>query len=343
MENPIAREQIPDSWVEKSRCPYCASAPLWIQHPEGQPDYFVCPTCEMSFNVAQDQPSVFVLEDPIGVTTGYRGQWVEMKTLMQTTQTDRKDTQGKPPQAVEEAMDREPVVEVTPAESAQDDIYRKYPADVIKNAAELYDLGNSKTKIKSVLMSYSRLSEEECDEILAFITHKTTGEKIRSFKVSRWALGIIIVPFLCLLAYGAVIFFQYKTASSVNADADPKTIAVFEYEKLPEFLRNLIPQEVQDVQTPIPLVTKLEPAGGEVSVCPASTEEAAVLFGGDPADWEFRRGQNIWTMQSNYARVVMVPESYLVIIPLINKGLSIQLVPGPAKINNAYILLMRCP
>ena len=343
MENPTAREQIPESWVEKSRCPYCSSAPLWIQHAADQPDYFVCPTCEMSFNIAQGEPSIFIRQDPVGAATGYEGRWVEMKTFIQATQV--KNAAPKQ-EAVTKPEISTPVENADPKavnDQPRDEIYRKYPAEVIDNAAELYTLGNSKTKIKDILLSYSHLSDEACDEILAYISRKRTGEKIRTFKAPRWALGCIIVPFLCLIMYGLMVFFQYQTASGVNADADPQTITIFKYENLPKFLQKLIPEEVQEVQMPLAVITKLESTGAELTACPADAEAAAALFGGQPSEWEYKNGQKAWALQSNYARILNIPERYLVVIPVLNRGLLIQLVPGPAKINNAYMLLVRCP
>jgi hypothetical protein len=344
MENLIPRDQIPESWLEKSRCPYCSSAPLWIEHPTGEPDYFVCPNCEMSFRIAQNHPSVFVVDDPVGITTGYKGSWVEMKTLLQTTGGGQTNPKPVETPVVIEQPKIEPAMKSQPvAAGKQDLIYEKYTADVINIAAELYALGNSKEKIKAILVSRSHLSDDESDEIVTYVSQKSSGKNVRSLKLPRWAMGCAIVPFLCLLVYGLIFLIQYRSASGINVNAEPKVISIFEYEKLPQFLQDLIPQEVQEVKMPQTIVTKLEASGGEVQACPKTGAEAVALFGGESFDWQYKSGQNAWMLQSSYARTLSVPEQYLGIIPNLNKGLFIQFVPGPAKIGNAYMLLIRCP
>jgi hypothetical protein len=347
METLLPRDQIPQSWLEKSRCPYCSSAPMVIEHIEGNPDQFVCPTCELTFQVAQNSSSVFVIRDPLGVKTGYEGQWVEMKTLIQDTHS------GITPKEPVKAPLSEPITtserathpsseEPAPVIS-RDPIYEKYSAEVIENAADLYAMGNSKQQIKETLSKYSKLADEDIEEILNYITRKKTAESRRAFKIPRWALGFVIVPFVCLLAYALIVFIQYRASSTFAPGAAPKQVTVFEYANLPKAIRDLIPEEVQSVQMPSALVTQLKVTGGEVKACPADGETAAELFGGEALAWQFNTAQQAWMMQSVYAQTIIVPEGYLSVIPNMNKGLSIQLVPGPARVMNAYLLLVRCP
>lgn len=347
METLLPRDQIPQSWLEKSRCPYCSSAPMVIEHIEGNPDQFACPTCELTFQVAQNSSNVFVVRDPLGVKTGYEGQWVEMKTLIENTHSGAapKEPAQAPlnkPSSQSESAPNLSNQDAAPAIS-RDPIYQKYSAEVIENAADLYAMGNSKQKIKEVLSRYSKLADEEIDEILNYISRKKSAESRGSFKLPRWALGIVIVPFVCLLAYALIVFIQYRASSSFAPGAAPKQVIVFEYANLPRAVRDLIPEEVQSVQMPSALVTQLEVTGGEVKACPSDGETAAGLFGGEAPDWQFNTAQQAWMMQSVYAQTLIIPEGYLSIIPIMNKGLSIQLVPGPARIMNAYLLLVRCP
>jgi hypothetical protein len=345
MEKLLPRDQIPQSWLERSRCPYCSSAPMVIEHIEGNPDQFACPNCKLTFQVAQNSSNVFVIRDPLGVKTGYTGQWVEMKTLIQDShsgntsqesmpkesrQTTPNTTATKPGNTVNPSIE-----EPTPAVS-RDPIYEKYSAEVIENAADLYAMGNSKQQIKETLSRYSKLADED-------ITRKKTAESRRAFKIPRWALGFVIVPFVCLLAYALIVFIQYRASSTFAPGAAPKQVTVFEYANLPKAIRDLIPEEVQSVQMPSALVTQLKVTGGEVKACPADGETAAELFGGEALAWQFNTAQQAWMMQSVYAQTIIVPEGYLSVIPNMNKGLSIQLVPGPARVMNAYLLLVRCP
>jgi hypothetical protein len=323
-----------------------------IEHNEGNPDQFACPTCELTFQVARNSSNVFVVRDPIGVKTGFEGQWVEMKILIENTHskpTPKESTISEPAKitpnqaATQSGSTANPSIEEPAPAIVRDPIYEKYSAEVIENAADLYAMGNSKQKIKEVLSRYSKLADEDIDEILNYISRKKSAESRRSFKIPRWALGFIIVPFVCLLAYALIIFIQYRASSNFAPGAAPKQVTVFEYDKLPRAVRDLIPEEVQSVQMPSALVTQLEVTGGEVKACPSDGETAAGLFGGEALDWQFNTAQQAWMMQSVYARTLVIPEGYLSIIPIMNKGLSIQLVPGPARIMNAYLLLVRCP
>jgi hypothetical protein len=342
METLHPRDQIPESWLEKSRCPYCASAPLVIEHPAGSPDQFSCPTCELTFQVAQKGPSVFVVRDPLGVASGHEGRWVEMKTLIESTHPARPVMSPPPTMAPAPDSASSLPIEEVPAQRMRDPIYDKYPAEVIENAADLYAMGNSKLKIKEILAKYSGLADEEIEEILLYSSRQKAAAR-PPFKLPRWALGCLVVPFLCLILYGLVVFVQYRAASSIGPEADPRVITIMEYEKLPRMVRDLIPEEVQQVQMPIAIVNKLDALGGEIQSCPEDGEQAAALFGGESLDWQYNTNQQAWMMQSVYGRNLLIPETYLVIIPLMNKGLSIQLVPGPAQIGNAYLLLVRCP
>ncbi|MBI9049777.1 MAG: hypothetical protein JEZ00_10180 [Anaerolineaceae bacterium] len=340
MENLVPRDQIPQSWLEKSRCPYCSSAPLIIEHQPESPDHFVCPTCEMAFRVAKNESSIYVLHDPVGVSTGFVGQWVEMKTLISSTR--------EIPKA--EKQEQKPIKKqsvVSPAEGTtsdkRDSIYNKYPAEVIENAADLFEYGTSKQQIKETLNKYSELAEEEIDEIIDFISKRKVKQVAPTVSMPRWALGCIIVPFICLLAYGLIVYIQYRTASSFTAGDDPRSVSVMKYENLPEAIQNMIPPEVQEISMPVPLIEKLNVTGAEINPCPTDTDTAAVLYGGTPGEWDYNAQQKIWTLQAVVAETITVPEGHLGVIPYLNEGLSIQLMPGPVQISNAYLLVVRCP
>lgn len=340
MDDITPRDHIPENWVEKIRCPYCSTAPMNIVQPAGSPEHFSCPTCELAFRVARADSSIFILHDPIGHHSGYVGQWVGLKAFTSSMRIEPKDEQTKQHEFVNPKVTEG---EVDPSELAKDPIYQKYSAEVIKNAADLFELGHGKPQIKDTLSRYSGLKDDEIDEILAYISRAKVSKAKVSIALPQWALGCILVPFLCLLSYAVIVFIQYQTASSFEPGDEPRTISVIELDNLPEGMQTIIPATIMDIAMPIPLIKPLPVSGGEIEACPVDVEGAMALYGGGVDDWEYRSLQKTWTLQSIFAEKIVIPEGHLGVIPTIDEGLSIRLIPGPVEINNSYLIMIRCP
>ncbi|MBI9051317.1 MAG: hypothetical protein JEZ00_17975 [Anaerolineaceae bacterium] len=342
MENLIPVDQIPEKWLEKSRCPVCSTAPLLIDHPEGEPDRFFCPTCELCFQVAKNHPSIFILQDPLDSATGYLGQWVDMKTLIENSRAQKKAPERVSPAYPAPAP--KTAVEDKEDEEKQDPIYKKYPASLINSAADLHEMGNSRQSIKDALARNKQLSEDDIDEILHHVSRQKRKKDAGSFKLPRWAMGCIIVPILFLISYLLMtLYFQYSFSKKLAAASEAMEMAVIDFEKLPGVILNFIPEDVQSMQMPKAMVTKSAATGFAQAACPADVQNAVSLFGGQAADWQFRDGQDAWILQSINVRTLNLPEGYIAIMPYLNKGLYIQITSGPARIQNAYLVMISCP
>ena len=339
MDELTPRDQIPESWLDKIRCPYCSTAPMNIEHPAGSPDNFSCPTCELAFRVAKADSSIFILRDPIGVDSGFVGQWIDIKSfslsmrISQQGLAERKQPENKKPDIYATASQK----------NDEDPIYKKYSAEIIKNAADLYELGHGKAQIRSTLSRYSGLRDEEIDEIFEFISKDKTSKAKVNISLPTWAMGFIIVPFLCLISYAIFIYIQYQTDSSFTPGDEPRTISVLDFGNLSTENEDSISAGLMDLSMPKPIITPLEVTGEEVPACPVDAEAAMALYGAELEDWEYLSMQNTWRLQSTFAEQITIPEGYLAVIPTIDGGIFIKLIPGPVVINNSYLVMVRCP
>ena len=348
MENFNPLDHIPDKWLEKSRCPVCSTAPLLIDHQEWEPDRFFCPGCELCFQVAKNSPSIFVLQDPLDYDTGYVGEWVEMKTLIENSRSRKHNLKsespvqsGSPVEAQKNDVDVDHEVTV---EEKLDPIYEKYPENIIDSAISLYEMGNSRQSIKNILSRNSQLSEGDIDEIIYYVTHQKRKKEPGSRKIPRWAIGCILVPALCIISYLCMmLYFQLSFANQLAASPNAVDITVIDFEKLPGFIRNVIPEDVQNTQMPKAIVTKYASTNMPQAACPTSVQGAVSLFGGQAEDWEKGSGQVSWNLQTNYLRTLNLPEGYVAVMPYLDHGLAIQITVGPARIQNAYLVAISCP
>ena len=339
MEELTPRDQIPESWLDKIRCPYCSTAPLKIEHSAGISDHFSCPTCELAFRVAKADSSIFILRDPIGVNSGFVGQWVNIKSFSSSMRIG----QQAPESVQQEGNKKLEVYATETAQNNEDPIYKKYAADIIKNAADLYELGHGIGQIKDTLSRYSGLRDEEIEEIFEYISRDKTSKAKVNISVPTWAMGFILVPFLCLIFYAIVVYVQYRTASSFTPGDEPRTVSVLSLGNLSDDMQDSIPDGIAEIAMPEPVVIPQEVTGGEIAACPADAEAAVVLYGAELQDWEYLSMQKTWRLQSTLAESITIPEGYLAVIPMIDKGISIRLIPGPVVLNNSYLVMIRCP
>ena len=343
MENINPLDRIPDKWHEKSRCPLCSTSPMHIEHNEDEPDWFICPKCELCFHVAQGAPSVYVLQDPEYSPTGYLGQWVEMKTLIQLGRTLASGPKSisvpeeKPPQkATVQVEDEE--------EPPLDPIYDKYPSSIIESALSLYEMGNSRQSIRDTLLRNSQLSEDGVEEIVNFVTRQKRKKEGGSFKLPRWAIGCITIPIVLLISYLVVmLFFRYSFQNELATSTSSIEYTVVDFEKLPGFLQNIIPEDIQNSQMPKAVVTKLPTTTLPQAACPTTEQGAVSLFGGQIGDWEYNAQQDSWVLQATYLRTLNLPQDYIAVMPSLNNGLVLQFASGPARIQNAYFVMINCP
>jgi hypothetical protein len=339
MENIIPLDRIPDKWLEKSRCPVCSTNPLKIDHREGEPDRFLCPNCYFCFQVATSQPSVFVIQDPVDVRTGFAGKWVEMKTLVEQSRRQKQsvvDPSTLPKSEVQNVKSAE--------EKFTDLIYGKFSASLVDSAVELYEMGNSLSSIRNTLSRNSQLSDDEIGEIIGYISrHKRKKEKA-SFKPPRWAIGCIMVPLILFLLYlGVSAYLRYSFYKELAAAPGAIEITVIDFEKLPEGIQNEIPEEVRTMQWPKATITRFPSTNLPQTACPETVQTVVSLYGGKSGDWEEQGGNHTWVMTSDYPRVINVPEGFVAAVPYMKHGLNMQVVLGPARVQNAYVVSIACP
>jgi hypothetical protein len=345
MENFEPLDHIPDNWREKSRCPLCSEAPLLIDHRESDPDHFFCPNCELCFQVAKGSPSILVLQDPIEFDTGYVGKWVEMKTLIQFARTQIYEVKSVASVSMASTPKVEPPAEKEViVEEKVDPIYDQYSGGLIETAITLYEMGNSRQSIRDILARNGQLSEDDIDEIINYVYKRKRPKESGKAKLPRWALGCIFFPVICLLSYLCMmLYFQLSFSKQLATSPDVMDVSIINFEKLPGFILNMIPDEVENMEMQKATVTKYASTNLPQTACPANAQGAATLFGGQAAEWEKTDAQNAWIMQSNYFRTINVPDGFIAVMFYLNHGLNMQITSGPARIQNTYLISIGCP
>lgn len=112
-------------------------------------------------------------------------------------------------------------------------------------------------------------------------------------------------------------------------------------EQMPAALQTLAPPGVRVVEAPTPEIRRGD--GPASSTCPASKEEAALLFGGQPDQWQAAENVQGWMLFSTSGPVtVRVPANMTLGYLEIGESLSIRDIPGPATVTNVYLGAVSC-
>ncbi len=170
----------------------------------------------------------------------------------------------------------------------------KVSTEHVEKARELYELGNSRYKIRMILMETEKISSEEVDEIMYVAFQEEDKKNQRQNRTVLIIGGILIL--LCLCSVIAVSVFR-RVSSTVSpsiedigqppvADQDPSNQNQPEEDDginipfLPDSVEQLMPLlSGEPPDFPEPQVQQGAPTGNQVYTCPTDSTTAANLLG----------------------------------------------------------------
>jgi hypothetical protein len=320
---PSPKWDIPDGWAKNGRCPACGAANLKVTHLPDLADYLSCVKCEIAFEVENGGryirlkyiPDALEFMDAI-----LHNRWVEASRLSAIISEKRAPVQEKkvpapPPQTFSEE-------------------------DVWNRALRMYRMGNKPRMIQLMLLQ-SGMTQEQADAVSAKLKKIAEQDAQRQSQKFWTVAGISIFVFslvMCSWIYMSgnlpiLLGITTVTPASVAAD-QPSAIGK---------ILDLVPDNVKPDLMNLPEVKVDNKKGPARAACPATPENAAELFGGDPATWtrdanEFPSWQMV---NANDSVTVSVPDG-MTAAYVDNKSFTLLSVHGPATIYNANFLVITC-
>lgn len=309
---------LPEEWGLKARCPIWGTAPMVIWHESGEPDQIRCQICGLRFEVEQGSSLIRVRVLPQGraysqVSDKLKiGKWVEMREVVERIRQLETHRQEKPDGAehTDERSIPPAMAELEePAEDATSSVKDQMPDplyDYKVMADELYELGNTREQVESILKSSMGLTPEQIIVIMGEII------ELEKQKHSRQNRNLIIVLTLATLAIIAVMVIAWLAFAGPDKSSDftlpdeeeilePTRVSIRDKASLPVSLQALIPPGFEIINAPTPAVKLESPTGSRHTQYPSTKMDAAQLFGGPADGWLFNQTLRGWVLITNSA------------------------------------------
>jgi len=200
---------------------------------------------------------------------------------------------------------------------------------------QLRALGNSSKEIRTTL-TQAENDPERVKVILGIITRVERQEQTLQSKKLFWSLGILAALVIVLVAVGYML--QIKTQNQTQANAAGPTI---QNTQPPNPMAQLL-----KLNTPVVNYNAAPPVAYTTltSGCPRNAQEAADLFGGQPADWYYPPSSHGWVMaRTTSSTNIFVPKGMKAAYLLLSDKLNLIEVQGPASLSGAYYAAISCP
>lgn len=322
---PMPKRDIPDGWAKNGRCPACGAASLKVTHLPDMPDYMTCAKCEISFEVENGGRYVRLKYIPDAlefVDAILHNRWVEAAKLAGIIAKHRPVSQAS----------KSPV-EPSPAAVTDDDAWTR--------ALKMYRLGNSPRMIQLMLLQ-SGQSKEQADVIFTRLK-KVADEDAQRQNQKFWTMAGISMLVVVLLAGVWLVASGRFTVMTGQVTATPPPTQPANQPSAIGMLLRLLPANARPDLMNLPDTTVDTTKGPAGAACPAFPENAAKLFGGNPAFWhrdetQFPSWQMINTGEST---TVKVPRG-MTAAYMDNGTFEVQSVSGPAIIHNVNFLVITC-
>lgn len=363
-----ARNTLPDSWAEKSHCPICGMIPLWVLHQQSAPDEMNCPRCGTAFQVDTVGRHLFLTQTPPGYLEPVGERWLPAKDIREY------GTQHPWSSSSPVAEQPNPIVETlkpgSPSEEAEvntthlnpesipDAVASTMPnvsAELVQKARELGELGNSRYKIRMILMETEKISAEEIDEVM-HVAFQEADKKNEQQNRTLLIIGGILV-LLCICSVVVVSIFRNVSSSISPAfdDAEQQSPSAqqspIQEEQdnvslpfLPETVQQLMPLlSGESPDFPEPKILQGAPTGNKRYTCPTDSASAASIFGGTASNWTMTPSPMSWAYFTLVPTTLYIPSGLTGEILYLNEsGGGTRSAPGPATIQNATMILIMC-
>jgi hypothetical protein len=355
------RQNIPDAWAERGRCPLCATPGMHVLHPATGADQLQCAACGVAFEVEDGGARLHVCHWPDSLPFLYllvQDDWMaagSLRTLIQqATVTPAAPESVSPvtaslpsfPAAPEEQITASAVQSSTNAEQDTSESESKLEPSpeptspalnqtaIASHVYKLRALGNSPKEIRTILTRAEK-DPKRIRAIFAIIAQMERQEQSRQGRKLFVSLGVVGMIAVVLVAAG--IFFQ-KSVLDQNQPAAGST------PQPTDALNAAV--KILKLDTPVVQygVKPSDGSTGQKVSCPRYPQEAADLFGGVQSDWTSPGGSNGWVMvRKGKPADIYIPKGMKAAYLQLGKGMQLVDVLGPATLKNTYYLAVSCP
>lgn len=359
---------LPDSWAEKSHCPICGMIPLWVLHQQNAPDEMNCPRCGTAFRVENAGRHLYLTQSPPGYQEPLGDRWLSAKDIRTYSkqhpwqsamqQPEIAETEPAPPsnKDVPEDSQQHEVKTLNQPEPIPDIVSEEMPVvsdKLVQKARELHDLGNSRFKVRSILMQTDKISPQEADQVLQ-VAFQDQDKKSNKQNRTLLIIGGILIG-VCLCSVFAVAIFRNITSSltapfSSNAASEEQAPASqpeqgeVDIPFLSDSVESLLPLlSGQPPDLPMPTIQQGAPTGTSIYRCPSDSDTAAKLFGGSASNWTLNPDPPAWAYFSLSPTTLYVPNGLIgEILYLNDSGGGSRSAPGPVTVKNVNMLVILC-
>lgn len=337
----IARKSLPDAWGERAQCPYCRTAGLSVQHRPPEPDQFRCGKCSLAFELAETGSSLHITHWPqaLDELDGVAEDWLspgELQALAQKIAKRTPNAGGLNLPGAEQA--RAFVAQNTAPQQArpEEQTGKTAPAhmgsdELVARIRSLRATGSNPNQIRRILLQEG-IGADELNSAFRNVSILEKQEQNRQKKKLYRSLAITAVVLLaCLISAGILVRLPAEDKPQVIADAQA----------------TLAPGIAESLHLNTPVVSYSNnppPAAYAITGCPRFADQAALLFGGDAANWTSPPGSNGWFMiDPTGNNRVYVPSDMTAAYMQLGDQIILVEVRGPAYMDNVSYVAISCP
>jgi DNA-directed RNA polymerase subunit RPC12/RpoP len=207
-----------------------------------------------------------------------------------------------------------------------------YVTEIVSSIDQLLALGNSLEQAQSTLTDFEK-DPQRIQTVIGIITQMEQQEQTRQRKRTLLSLGVLLFMIIILVAAGFILrkdFLNQNQPGAGNPASQPN-----------------LADKILHVNTPVVNYGAVQPDAtvGSVITCPRTAQQAAALFGGQPADWFHASGSNAWIMASagGISNNIRVPIGMKAAYLKLSNNLNLIEVNGPATLSNANYIAISCP
>ncbi len=316
-----ARPTIPLEWGEKINCPICSTLGMSILRQADIPDQLRCQTCGLSFELEMGGNHLYVTHWPVSLYEQAQAAgilWLTMDELRGFVKQAASETptpasnvslgRAQPPASplkgeIQSDVQSSPEKEAhPPAISRRDDRPKPDHPDPEIYIKNLRALGNPYKQIRMIL-TQTIASPKQLKSALEICGQLERQDQSRQLKKLVTSLVLIVLLFVVM----AVIWFLFPKQSNDQAlaasNSDSTSASTLQANAVPSDLPGLV--KVLKLATPVVHRYSTLPASapGSIILCPATTDQAETLFGGEAEYWRSLSGG--WIM-INPAKAVTI-------------------------------------
>ncbi|MDX9990439.1 MAG: hypothetical protein RBS68_00190 [Anaerolineales bacterium] len=315
----LPKMELPEAWGKSGHCPACNASPLQVIRIHDGPDYLICQKCEFSFEVAASGRQIRAknIPDDLGFAESeLRFRWVEPGLIQSLIQN------------------RQAILQKN-AQSAQ--LSSLTEDEIWERTLSFHRLGNKAIKIAFILRQ-AGADPQQIEEALAKLKKYIDQENTRQSRKLAWTGGIagLVVTLLFLGWYS--VMGQISSTLEQGA-ANKKPAAIIPLRPMADVLPDVIKPGF--LKSPSAKVVAAQPSNAR---CPASSEDAARIFGGKASAWQRsnRAGIGAWQMIDAGAPATIRVPSGMVAGYIDNVSFMFYSANGPATIRNVNFLAITC-